>query len=87
MLNTYLEHGKMTVHRPEFVKYEYLRVRTKRFPWGDGNHSLFHVSDRSIDLSGVIHGQAIHDLLFRPQNPKVNALPDGYETEEDHGHH
>lgn len=44
MLNTYLEHQKMTVHRPEFVKYEYLRVRNKRFPWGEGNKSLFHVN-------------------------------------------
>merc|ERR1712026_547623 len=29
-------------HRPEFAKYEYMRVRNKGFPWGDGQHSLFH---------------------------------------------
>nr|CAI5865651.1 unnamed protein product [Callosobruchus analis] len=34
-----------------------MRMRSKRFPWGDGQKSLFH-------------------------NPKVNALPDGYEDEE-----
>ncbi|RWS04192.1 cytochrome c oxidase subunit 6A1: mitochondrial-like protein [Dinothrombium tinctorium] len=49
------EHHKHFQREP-FFKYEYMRVRTKKFPWGDGNHTLFH-------------------------NPRVNALPDGYEDE------
>ncbi|KAL2723980.1 hypothetical protein V1478_008493 [Vespula squamosa] len=28
--------------RPEFEDVPYMYRRTKRFPWGDGNHSLFH---------------------------------------------
>merc|ERR1712055_1052299 len=28
--------------RREFVHYEYLAVRRKKFPWGNGNRTLFH---------------------------------------------
>lgn len=43
MLNAYLGHKEHAEEpRDEFVAYEHLRIRRKQFPWGDGNHSLFH---------------------------------------------
>lgn len=43
MLNAYLKHQEEHGHaRPEYVKYDYMYRREKRFPWGDGNRSFFH---------------------------------------------
>ncbi|XP_018582925.1 cytochrome c oxidase subunit 6A, mitochondrial-like [Scleropages formosus] len=42
MLNAYIKKQHHSHDSPPFTAYSHLRIRTKPFPWGDGNHTLFH---------------------------------------------
>ncbi|KAI1896372.1 hypothetical protein AGOR_G00094110 [Albula goreensis] len=42
MMNAWIKIQNSSHEPPKFVPYPHLRIRTKPFPWGDGNHSLFH---------------------------------------------
>ncbi|KAM0683808.1 Cytochrome c oxidase subunit 6A1 [Mitosporidium daphniae] len=42
-LNAYFMTGEEELHEhPEYVAYPHLRLRLKKFPWGDGDKTLFH---------------------------------------------
>ncbi|KAA0713831.1 Cytochrome c oxidase subunit 6A, mitochondrial [Triplophysa tibetana] len=55
MVNMYLRAQQHDHGQPEFVPYSHLRIRSKRFPWGDGNHSLFHNSHLNALPDGFEH--------------------------------
>ncbi|XP_068144691.1 cytochrome c oxidase subunit 6A, mitochondrial [Drosophila tropicalis] len=54
MVNAFVVPHKKVEPEP-FVKYEHLRRRTKRFPWGDGNRSLFHNAKLNALPDGYEH--------------------------------
>ena len=62
--------------RQPFKDYEFMRVRSKKFPWGDGNKTLFHNPDTN-PLPGGYEGppsEAVHEIEESKNEPLVRYL-------------
>merc|ERR1712071_543613 len=53
-INSYLKEKEHHAHheRPEFKAYDHLRLRSKAFPWGNGDRSLFHNKEINAVTAG-----------------------------------
>merc|ERR1711893_227407 len=49
-INAQLKEKEHHAHyeKEEFIPYEHLRIRSKAFPWGDGQKSMFHNKEFNV---------------------------------------